>query len=70
MRIQSVSDVHLEFGNAIPPLVARNLAPAKQMWLLGDAVDEWLTAELILYVLANHEFDGSDIHEARQFLAG
>ena len=74
MRIQAVSDLHLEHGNPVPALaadaeiliVASDLAPAKQPWVLGDAVDEWLAAEHTLYVPGNHEFYGSDIDETRQ----
>ena len=78
MRIQIVSDLHLEFGNPIPALateadfiiVAGDLAPAKRPWLLGDAVDEWRAAGHFLYVPGNHEFYGSDIDEGRRILAG
>ena len=72
-HLQIVSDVHLEFGNAIPPIVleadaivaAGDLAAAKQLWPLGNAVNEWLAAH-ILYVLGNLEFYGSDIDEVGQ----
>ena len=78
MRIQVVSDLHLEFGNPIPALapeadalvVAGDLAPIRQPWLLGDAVEAWREAEHILYVPGNHEFYGSDIDEGRRRLAG
>ena len=67
MRIQVISDLHLEHGNPIPALapeadvlvIAGDLAPATRLWLLGDAVD----------VPGNHAFYGSDIDEARQILA-
>ena len=76
IRIQVLSDLHLDHGNPVPALaadaevliVASDLAPAKQPWVLGDAVDEWLAAEHTLYVPGNHEFYGSDIDEARQTL--
>ena len=78
MRIQVVSDLHLEFGNPVPELapavdaiiVAGDLAPIRQPWLLGDAVDAWRGAGHILYVPGNHECYGSDIDGARQLLAG
>ena len=78
MMLQIVSDLHLEHGNPVPALapdahvlvVAGDLAPANQPWLLGDAVDEWLACEHTLYVPGNHEYYGADIDEARDILAG
>ena len=50
-------------GDAI--VAAGDLAAAKQLWPLGNAVDEWLAAH-ILYVLGNLEFYGNDIDEVGQ----
>ena len=73
MRIQVISDLHLEHGNPIPALapevnvlvIAGDLAPATRLWPLGDAVDEWLACEHTLYVPGNHECYGSDVDEGR-----
>lgn len=76
MRIQVVSDLHLEFRNPIPELaadadaiiVAGDLAPAITPGLRRSA-ERWAAADHILYVPGNHEFYRSDIDEARQRLA-
>ena len=78
MRIQVVSDLHLEFGNPVPALapevdavvVAGDLGPIRKPWLLGDVVEARREAGHILYVPGNHEFYGSDIDEGRRRLAG
>ena len=78
LRIQIVSDLHLEHDNPIPELavdvdaivVAGDLGPIKQPWLLREAVEQWQAIRHILYVPGNHEFYGSDIDEARQRLTG
>ena len=78
MRIQVVSDLHLEFRTPIPALAAGthaiiaagDIAPANKPWLLSEAVEQWRAAEHILYVPGNHEFFGSDIDEGGQILAG
>ena len=75
MRIQVVSDLHLESGNPIPELaadadaiiVAGDLAPIKKQWLRRVA-EAWTDAR-ILYVPGNHEFYGTDIDRARKQLA-
>ena len=76
MRIQVLSDLHLEYGGEIPPLapgaevvvLAGDLAPAKHRAIRFPA-EVWAGAEHILYVPGNHEFHGSDIEEARRMLA-
>ena len=76
MRIQVLSDLHLEFGGEIPPLapgaevvvLAGDLAPAKHRAIRFPA-EIWEGAAHILYVPGNHEFHGSDIEEARRLLA-
>ena len=78
MRMQIVSDLHLEFGNPVPGLaagvdvvvLAGDLAEIRHPWLLAEAVQAWEGAEHILYVPGNHEYYGSDIDEGRQILAG
>ena len=76
MRIQVLSDLHLEYGGEIPPLapgaevvvLAGDLAPAKHR-AIRFAAEVWAGAVHILYVPGNHEFHGSDIEEARRLLA-
>ena len=76
MRIQVLSDLHLEYGGEIPPLapgaevvvLAGDLAPAKHR-AIRLAAEAWEGAAHILYVPGNHEFHGSDIEEARRLLA-
>ena len=77
MRIQILSDLHLEFpGNSLPPLapdaelivLAGDLAPVRA-GRVGEAARRWAGAERILYVPGNHEFYGSDIDTAQAALA-
>ena len=77
MRIQILSDLHVEFeGNLIPPLapdaelivLAGDLAPVHTR-RVGDIAKRWAGADRILYVPGNHEFYGSDIEVARRELA-
>ncbi len=77
MRIQILSDLHLEFeGNSIPPLapeadaiiLAGDLAPVCTH-RIAEIAERWSAAGHILYVPGNHEFYGSEIGEARQELA-
>ena len=75
MKIQVVSDLHLEFQNPLPPLAdgvdvlvcAGDLAP-----IGTDAViyadEQWVGAQ-ILYVPGNHEFYGTDIDQGLRRLA-
>ena len=76
MRIQILSDLHLEFdGNDIPPLaagadlvvLAGDLAPATTH-RIGDIAETWVGARHILYVPGNHEYYGADIGDARDDL--
>ena len=77
MRIQILSDLHIEFsGNRIPALapaaelviLAGDLAPVLNA-NVGDVAERWAGADKILYVPGNHEYYGSDIDAAREELA-
>ncbi len=77
MRIQVLSDLHLEFGGAgVPPLapgadivvLAGDLAPAKRR-SARLARRAWKDARHILYVPGNHEYYGSNIADAQHMLA-
>ena len=76
MRIQVVSDLHLEHHNPLPPLAegadvivcAGDLAPIGQ-GAVRNAAEAWTGAQHILYVPGNHEFYGTDIDRARRALA-
>ena len=76
MRIQVVSDLHLEFHNRLPPVAkgADALVCAGDLAPIGAgavryAAEEWAGARHILYVPGNHEFYGADIDRARKQLA-
>jgi len=77
MRIQILSDLHLEFpGNTLPPLAtgaevvicAGDLAPV-HTGRVADIARRWAGADRILYVPGNHEYYGSEIDVARRELA-
>ena len=76
MRIQVVSDLHLEFHNLLTPVAedadvlvcAGDLAPIGT-GVVRHAAEEWAEAGHILYVPGNHEFYGTDIDRARNQLA-
>ena len=77
MRIQILSDLHVEFdGNTIPPLaagaelviLAGDLAPV-HTHRVGGIARRWGGAEHILYVPGNHEYYGCDIEAGRRELA-
>ena len=77
MRIQVLSDLHIEFkGNSIPALaphvelviLAGDLAPVRTRGV-AEIAERWRRATHILYVPGNHEFHGSDIDDARLELA-
>ena len=77
MRIQLLSDLHLEFGGTgVPPLapgadivvMAGDLAPARR----GSACQMrrvWKGVRHILHVPGNHEYYGSQIADAQHMLA-
>ena len=77
IRIQILSDLHVEFdGNTIPALaagselviLAGDLAPV-HTHRVGDIARRWAGAEHILYVPGNHEYYGCDIEAGRRELA-
>ena len=77
MRIQILSDLHIEFpGNTIPPLardaevvtLAGDLAPVTTH-RVADISRCWEAADRILYVPGNHEYYRSEIDIARRELA-
>ena len=77
MRIQILSDLHLEFaGNSIPPLApdaeliicAGDPAPV-HTGRVSDIAKRWDGADKFLYVPGNHEYYGSEIDVARRELA-
>ena len=76
MKIQVLSDLHLEHGGAVPAhhpeanviVLAGDLAPYTQ-GLVAKLSEFWATAPHILYVLGNHEFYGAEIDDARARLA-
>ena len=76
MRIQVVSDLHLEFHNVLPPVAegadvlvcAGDLAPVGS-GAVRYAAEAWAEARHVLYVPGNHEFYGADIDHARGQLA-
>lgn len=76
MKIQILSDLHLEHGGTVPPhvpeadviVLAGDLAPYTQ-GLVERLRDHWCTAQDIVYVLGNHELYGAEIDEARAHLA-
>ena len=76
MRIQVVSDLHLEFHNLLPSVAegadvlvcTGDLAPIGA-GAVRNAAEEWAEARHILYVPGNHEFYGADIDRARKQLA-
>ena len=77
MRVQILSDLHIEFpGNTIPSLapdaeliiLAGDLAPVHTR-RVGDIAEKWDGADKILYVPGNHEYYGSEIGVVRRELA-
>ena len=73
MRIQVVSDLHLEFHNLLPPVAedAAVLVCAGGLAPIGTgavryAAEEWAEADNILYVPRNHEYYGTDIDRGLQ----
>ena len=76
MKIQILSDLHVEAGNAIPPLapgatvvaLAGDLAPFRPH-VLRAAAEAWQGAARILYVPGNHEFYHGEIDAVRAAMA-
>lgn len=75
MKVQILSDIHVEFGNRIPPpapeadvvVLAGDLAPYRPEVL--EDIAETLSGCRILYVPGNHEFYGGDIDDVREAMA-
>ena len=75
MKIQVLSDLHLEHGGQVPAyhpeadviVLAGDLAPYPE-GLVDQLADHWSSAPHILYVLGNHEFYGTEIDETRALL--
>ena len=76
MKIQVLSDLHLEHGGAVPEhhpeadviVLAGDLAPYTK-GLVAKLSEFWVSAPHIVYVLGNHEFYGTEIDDARAGLA-
>lgn len=76
MKIQVVSDLHLEHGGSLPAhhleadviALAGDLAPYNQ-GLVERVRERWSSAPHVVYVLGNHEFYGTGIDETRARLA-
>ena len=76
MKIQILSDLHLEHGGKVPEhhreadviVLAGDLAPYTE-GLVEHLGEHWTSAPHILYVLGNHEFYGTEIDETREQLA-
>ena len=76
MKIQIISDLHLEHGGDVPAhhpeadviVLAGDLAPYTEE-LVDQLAEDWSSAPHILYVLGNHEFYGTEIDETRARLA-
>ena len=76
MKIQVLSDLHLEHGGNLPEhhpdanviVLAGDLAPYTE-GLIERLAERWSTAPHIIYVLGNHEFYGTEIEETRRRMA-
>ena len=76
MKIQVLSDLHIEHGGHVPAhhpeadviVLAGDLAPYAE-GLIESVAEHWATAPHIVYVLGNHEFYGTQIDETRARLA-
>ena len=76
MKIQVLSDLHLEHGGRVPThhpeadviVLAGDLVPYTQ-GLVAKLSEFWASAPHIVYVLGNHEFYGAEIDDARARLA-
>ena len=75
MKIQVLSDLHVEFGNDIPPpaagadviVLAGDLAPYRPE-VVKEVADAWAGCR-VLYVPGNHEFYHGDIDAVRTAMA-
>ncbi len=65
MKIQLISDIHLEFGDCELPATECDLIVAAGDIGVGDQGVEWLLQQNkpVIYIAGNHEFYGSDYHE-------
>ena len=71
MKVQVLSDLHLEFGNFINPLEDRDLLIIAGDLHVGSKGLEFIKQELkkspIIYVLGNHEFYHYQFQEITKF---
>lgn len=75
MKVQILSDLHVEFGNRLPPpaqgadviALAGDIAPYRRDVL--KMVGETYSGRRVLYVPGNHEFYGGDIDAVRGAMA-
>ena len=76
MKIQILSDLHLEHGGHLPEhhpeadviVLAGDLTPYTE-GIVDRVREPWSTAPHILYVLGNHEVYGTEIEETRRRMA-
>ena len=76
MKVQVLSDLHVEFGNRLPPpaheadvvVLAGDIAPYRPDVL--EMVAETYSGRRVLYVPGNHEYYGGDIDAVREAMAG
>ena len=75
MKVQILSDLHVEFGNQLPPpaqgadviVLAGDIAPYRPEVL--KMVGETYSGRRVLYVPGNHEFYGGDIDAVSEAMA-
>ncbi len=75
MKVQILSDLHVEFGNRLPPpaqgadviVLAGDIAPYRPDVL--KMVGETYSGRRVLYVPGNHEFYGGDIDAVSEAMA-
>ena len=76
MKLQVLSDLHLEHGGILPEhhpeaeviVLAGDLAPYTE-GLVERVAEHWSSAWCVLYVLGNYEFYGTEIEETRASIA-
>ena len=70
MRIQVLSDIHLEFGPLPPSISDADVVVAAGDIDVGNSVLDWLASfnKPVIYVAGNHEIWGCDLHQRIQNL--